>query len=500
MTSIRKNIFANLSGNAAVALLSFVFIPVYVHALGIEAFGLIGFFASIQAVLSLLDFGVSAALTRELARISTDQTDRDTAHQIVRTTEILYWFTGILLGIVTAYVIAPLAVRWISFENLPREEASHALVLMGIAFAARWPFVLYSGALLGLDRQPLLNCLRVSAEAVRSAGAAAILLLVSPTLSAFLNWQIAANLAASVLAGLLTWKGLRRSTSRPAFSLLQLRRVYRYMLGMSGISITAAVLTQVDKFILSRIVSLEEFGYYMLAWAVANALSVFSAPVFSAFFPSLLRAAAIHDEDALRGLYHRGSQIMSGFLIPIGVTLSFFSKEALAVWTHNAALAERACLPLAVLAMGTVLHGLMYIPYALMLAFGWTSLPFYANLIAILGLIPLVSVLAYFWGPLGAAYGWVAVNACHIVFTQFVLHRRLLPLERMRWFVEDSLKPLLICLAIALTARIILGEMTTTEFLLSSAMTLAICFGACVWSLPHLRAGFVSLLQQYSVR
>ncbi|MDQ3181857.1 MAG: polysaccharide biosynthesis protein, partial [Acidobacteriota bacterium] len=64
------------------------FVPIYLHYIGIESYGLIGIFSSIQAFIILLDFGLSPTLNRELARLSalTDRTQE--MHDIKRTLEI----------------------------------------------------------------------------------------------------------------------------------------------------------------------------------------------------------------------------------------------------------------------------------------------------------------------------------------------------------------------------------------------------------------------------
>jgi len=46
------------------------FVPVYIDYLGIEAYGLIGVFAILQAWLALLDFGMTPTLAREMSRFS----------------------------------------------------------------------------------------------------------------------------------------------------------------------------------------------------------------------------------------------------------------------------------------------------------------------------------------------------------------------------------------------------------------------------------------------
>ena len=67
--TLRKNIFANYIGAGAVALGPILVLPWYLAALGPKQFGLIGFIGMLQAVLGLLDAGMSQALVREIAHL-----------------------------------------------------------------------------------------------------------------------------------------------------------------------------------------------------------------------------------------------------------------------------------------------------------------------------------------------------------------------------------------------------------------------------------------------
>ena len=255
------------------------------------------------------------------------------------------------------------------------------------------------------------------------------------------------------------------------------------------IAVTAAVLTQMDKIILSRLLGLQEFGYYVLAWTVANALAMVIAPVFSAYFPSLSRAVAARDEETLRTLYHHASQVMAGLILPIGVTLACFSQEALRLWTQDPVLAQNAHLVLSILLAGTMVNGLMNVPYGLLLAYGWTSLAFYANLAAIAVLLPLVVVLTKHFGPAGAACAWLLLNAGHMVITQQILHRRILPAEKARWYLQDTLKPALIVVAIAGSAKLLLQDLSSVQFVIAGTAVTLLTAAACIWSLQYLRDG-----------
>ncbi|MFA6198778.1 MAG: polysaccharide biosynthesis protein, partial [Patescibacteria group bacterium] len=64
------NLLAGLANSIWSALVGLAVVPFYLKYLGIEAYGLIGFFVTTQAVLSLLDMGMAPTINREVARCS----------------------------------------------------------------------------------------------------------------------------------------------------------------------------------------------------------------------------------------------------------------------------------------------------------------------------------------------------------------------------------------------------------------------------------------------
>lgn len=62
MSLVRKNIIANLTGSGWVALMSFAFVPLYIHFMGIESYGLVGFYLTLQALFAVLDMGLTATV------------------------------------------------------------------------------------------------------------------------------------------------------------------------------------------------------------------------------------------------------------------------------------------------------------------------------------------------------------------------------------------------------------------------------------------------------
>src|SRR5262249_51124017 len=140
------------------------------------------------------------------------------------------------------------------------------------------------------------------------------------------------------------------------------------------------------------------------------------------------------------------------------------------------------------LIMGTALHGLMNLPYALQLAYGWTSLMLSTNVIAVIVLAPLLVVVTSHYGALGAAAVWVALNLGYVLITLQLMHRRLLRGEQWRWYMQDTGLPLVTVWLVAGIERWFLPTgMSVTVLLLSLAGAYGCTLIAAVLAAPCIR-------------
>ena len=127
--------------------------------------------------------------------------------------------------------------------------------------------------------------------------------------------------------------------------------------------------------------SLEMFGYYTLASSVAMSLGFLFTPIFSSIYPQFTQLVITDDQEGLKRLYHKGCQFMSVLVLPAAIVTALFSNEILLLWTQDPITADKSHLLVSILICGTAINGIMYFPYALQLAFGWTSLSFFKNVI-----------------------------------------------------------------------------------------------------------------------
>ena len=206
---LANNLLAGLANSVVSALVGLAVVPLYIKYLGIEAYGLIGFFATTQAILQLLDMGLAPTMNREVARHSASG-DLKQAGKLLHTLAIVYWS---MAGMIALFIVAlaPLiAGYWLQSKQLAPQTISHAVMLMGLVVACRWPIGLYQGALMGAQRLTVASGVSITMVTLGSLGAVAVLAFVSPTIEAFFVWQASVGLAYAVTLRWAAWRVIGR--------------------------------------------------------------------------------------------------------------------------------------------------------------------------------------------------------------------------------------------------------------------------------------------------
>ncbi len=444
--SLKRNFSFGFFSSIWSALLGLAVVPLYLKYLGIEAYGLIGFFATTQALLQILDLGLSPTINREVARCSASGNMHE-ARSTLHTLAIIYWAMAAMIAVTMAILSPLIASHWLQSKHLPQETVAHALMLMGLVVACRWPVGLYMGALLGMQRMALSSTIAAAVGTLSSLGAVAVLVFISPTIEAFFIWQACIGMIYAIVFRYAAWYVVGGDAESNRFSLNALKSIWRFSAGMSGVAITGIILLQLDKVILSRLLSLEDFGRYMLAGVVAGGLYILLTPLFNTIYPRMSALVASGETEKLADLYRTGTRLFLAALFPIAIMASVFSEDLLYLWTRNQELARSAALVVSLFLMGTTLNGVMHFPYALQLAYGETRLPLKINIILIIVMVPMTIVLAMTYGAVGGAGSWALLNLIYLFVGTWLTHRTLLKGIGVQWLLGDVMLPLLIAAA-----------------------------------------------------
>lgn len=450
---LKRNIVANYFGQGWSAVMGLAFIPLYIQYLGMEAYALIGLYAVMQAWLTMLDMGMTPTLNREMARFSAGAHSPQSINDLLRSLEIIAICIAAIICVLVWIASGYLASDWLQADKLPIALVAQAISIMGVVVALRFVESIYRGSLFGLQRQVWYNGVNAAIATLRHGGAVIVLALISPSVQAFFLWQIAISLiAVGVLAGGVR-RALPKPESTPKFTLAAVAEVWKFAAGMMLTTFLAILLTQIDKVLLSRLLALESFGYYMLATTVAGVLYAVTAPITTAFYPRMVELATQDNSVLLAHIYHQGAQLVTVLIAPVALMLCFYAEEILFVWSGDAGLAEKTAPILSIFVIGVFLNGLMHLPAQLQLASGWVSLGIKTNIVAVAVLIPAIFWVVPRYGAIGASWIWAALNAGYILIAIQVMHRRLFKGEKWTWYFADVLLPVIGALGIMLLSK-----------------------------------------------
>lgn len=438
--SISRNILANTLGGGWIAINGIIFVPFYVRVLGPESFGLIGVFTSLLALLAMLDMGLSPVMNREMSRLAA-LNEPENQVNTARTIELIYCLLALLVGAVVALMAKPIAWHWLNPKGLDRTEVQHSIEIMALVIAIRWPIAMYSGGLNGLQKQVQVNIVGSVMSTVQGGGALIAISVWTPSIVTFFLWQAFSCLVHLVALRWMFWNSLKTQGKSPRFDPTVIRSIWRFAAGMSGIALSGTLLTQLDKLILSRVLSLDSFGYYTFATTVASLVLRFIAPVFIAYYPRLTQLVTQQSTKELGQEYLLSSQVVAAMVFPVSGLLIIFSYEILLLWTSDAGISKNSAELVAVLSLGNALNALMNMPYALQLAHAQTRLAMQINLASLVLMVPALYFASINWGGIGAAWLWVLLNIFYLTIGIHLMHRLFLPEQKRRWYVIAILGP-----------------------------------------------------------
>jgi O-antigen/teichoic acid export membrane protein len=450
---LHRNLVANYAGFAVRGLMGVAFIPFYIARLGPESYALIGIYALLQVWLGVLDVGMRPALAREMARYTAGAIDTNSVRTLLRSAEAVTTATGTLAALLIWGASAWLAQAWLSPRDLSPEVVKQAIGVMGLVVGLRFVEGLYGSSLLGLQMQVQDNLVSTTLAIARYGGAAVVMLAGHATIQAFFYWQALCSVAAIAVYALVVYRRLPSTGRVTRPSLSRLRAIGAFAAGSVAISFLALLVTSLDRVMLTRILSLENFAWYAMASTVAMQIYAAATPIATAFYPRFTELVAQNSDEQLRRAYHQAAQYVSVVVGSVSATVIAFGPQILMVWTGDPRLTGQVAPILQVLVIGSAMHCLNWMPFYLKLAHGWTSLSIWINVVTLAILVPALLYVAPRYGGIGTAWLWVGVNCGYLLFDAALTHRRILTTEFWPWVRRDLLIPVGAAGAVAALGR-----------------------------------------------
>lgn len=440
--SIKHNSIANYFGQSYMLLIGVIITPLYMEYLGAEAYGLVGFFALMQAWLALLDLGLSPTLGRQVAFARGLENGFDFFRRLLKSFEVIFLVLAIVIILTIVISSEWLGRSWIKAELLDNGIIAYCISLMGVMIGFRWFSGLYRSGINGLEDQVWLNIANAFLVSLKFIGALVLLAYFSQDVRHFFEYQLIIGILELIVFGHRFYKKLPNTQNPPPivyFDFAAVKRVAPFALSIAYTAGIWVLITQSDKIILSGILPLAEFGYFSLIALVAGSITMLSGPINQAILPRMTMLIAQGQHYEMLNIYRQGSQIVTFICFAVALIIGFFAEPLLYAWTGDITAATWGAEILIWFSLGNGFLAISGLQYTLQSAFGKLKLHVIGSTISVLIQVPLIFYAAINYGAVGAGIAWFAFRLLWFIFWMPIIHRQFVPGFHLKWLYKEIL-------------------------------------------------------------
>lgn len=388
-------------------------IPLFIRYLGIEAYGLIGFYLLLISSAQLVELGLGTAVARRIAQLREHNAPAAVIRAVAAGIGLRYGLVVIAIALSIFGPLRPLLVHYVHARSLSNNLISQAIAMMGIAIVGHLAVNYLTNLMLGLEKHFMVSGLRFIQVGLLQL-LSALVLMAYPGIETYFLVQIV-GVALLVLCSLaINLRYFRALPKGDPTSNGESGLGGKITAGIATITLLGFVFSQIDRIVLSGSVSLSDFGYYSLAFSVINAVNVLVAPTFNVLMPVFSRSA-VGSRTQLWNSYRQTYRINQALLIPAIAVLVFLPTQALWAWTGDSKIIS-ICPPIIqLLAIGALAQGLTNASWLTQLGLGKTraEIVFHSGLVLMTPMGLLIGL--HFWGLPGAALAVASAHVLHLI-------------------------------------------------------------------------------------
>jgi O-antigen/teichoic acid export membrane protein len=444
--SLKKNIAANYISQIYSGIIGILTVPLYIKYMDSEAYGLIGFFGMLQAWFNLLDVGLSSTISRQTARFHAGALPDFEFRSLVVVLEKLFLLIAIIGGVILFVFSDWLASSWLKAVSLTNLDLIISLKIIAIVVALRWICGFYRGIIVGSERLIWISNFNSSIATGRFLMVLPVIILVNNSPIFFFGFQLLLSvieiIALRCMAYRLVPKISDSSCINERFEII--KPFFSFAWKVAFTSTIWIFVTQIDKLVLSKFLSLSDYGYFSVVAMVASGISMVIGPITGVILPRITRIYTESSNEAFLSLYHQATQLVVVIALPITLVLAVFPHQVLWAWTGDVNLADRVSPTLSLYAIG---YGILQVggfPYLMQYAKGDLRLHLIGSILFLLLMIPIVIISTLHLGIKGAGLAWLICNLIYFLCWTPIIHKKFMPGLHLRWLAFDIFLPTLV--------------------------------------------------------
>ncbi len=435
------NTILNAGTQLALMVLALVSIPILVNTLTEDSFGLLMLVWSFIGYFTLLDFGVSKAITKFIAEAKA-RNEATVATRYAGTSIIISLVAG--LGMVCVFLVGGPYVFRTVFDLEP-DLSARAIKLftrasIGIPFVLMFGSV--KGSLMGIQRFDVANLLQGGVGTAQMGGAL-VLVVAGFDLEEIILLTVCVRIIFFFVSAVV---GQRLIPGMFSVQSLYNREALKRLLSFGGWVTVSQLVTPLylylDRMMIGAMISLSAVTYYTIPQEGLLRLLVLPVSLTLSLFPVFSELSAIQMRERGWGaLYVRSLKYLVYFTLPLVAVLIVFAREFLTVWVGEE-LATESYRSLQMLSVGILFAMLSQLPMTALFAVGRPDLPAKFHLFEIPLLVILNILLIPAIGILGAAVTWtirLAIDSALLFGAAWKLNAEDISAECARQFLHRRL-------------------------------------------------------------
>lgn len=396
-SGLKKNFVYTVIGMATPVIVALATIPIYLHHIGEERYGVLSIVWLLLGYFGFLDMGLSRASANALARL---RDAPDEARSRVFSSSL---YLNLGLGVVGGALIY-FAGGYLFRTQFNLTDDLWAELARGMPWvAAMLPLALASGvgfgALESRERFLAVNLLQMTGSAAGQVVPALCAVFISPSL----EWVIPAAFLIRLLTTVQVFWHLSRVDR---LRLIRYDRghgqsLFKYGAWVSVTNIVGPILTSLDQFVIGSKLGPAAVSHYSVPMNLTTRVQIIAAALSRAAFPRLSRYSK---EDAL-DLAERSIRALAYLFGAACVGALFLVEPFLTLWISPSF--GQVATPVAhILLLGAWINGLAFVALSLLQGQGRPDLAAKIHLLELLPFIGLLWFLIDRFGLPGAAAAW----------------------------------------------------------------------------------------------
>lgn len=491
--SVKRNAVANYVGQIYITLAGILVVPLYIHQLGMEVYGLIGFFSILLTWLQLLDVGISTTLLREAARYRADRQQNPWFPSLFASLGKFFLISAFIL-VILGWIASPyVASHWLHAETIPHQDLVIAVGLMVLTAAIRWRIGPYRSVIVGYEHQVWLNGLNLVVITLRTFGAVFVIRFASDPVIFFFCWQLIISIAEAWLCIRKSYQLVPKSARNTQADNLKgvLKPFLRFAVSAAFSSAIWTFISQIDRLVLSKTLPLATYGSFTVVATAATGIVMLSSPIMQAIVPRMTgtHTKGEDGEQKTLKLYRWTTQAVSIFMAPLSITIALYPSQLIWAWTQNLHIGEEMSRVMTLYALGSGLQAICGLLYNLQYVKGNLSLHMKGFALFAIVLIPLNIFAAMHYGALGTGVVWLAQNIFYLLVWSYIVHRKFAPEIHFRWLTRDVLLIWGVSACVALLTLAIPFEWNINRWLNLLFLGIIGFVNLCICCLLHSKVG-----------